>query len=290
MTRRQFLVASAQTAGGLYAGLSLAACTSDSSDDETASWHSSAASPGSLPAIGLQLYTIRSVLEDDFRGAMEQVAAIGYDEVEFAGYYDRSPEEIGALLSDLDLAAPAAHVPLRRIRKTPDAVIETAKAIGHQYIVCPYLAEGERESLDNYKQVAKEFSVFGERCAEADLQFAYHNHDFEFTAMDGTRPYDVLLAETDPEYVQMELDLYWVVEAGQDPLGYIEQDPARYPLCHVKDRGPEGGMTSVGAGTIDFATLFRTAQFTHSFVEHDDPDDPMQSIEASYQTLSQLET
>jgi sugar phosphate isomerase/epimerase len=289
MHRRQFLTASAQAVGGLCAGLSLAACTSDASGDEAASTNSAVASPASLPAIGLQLYTIRSVMKNDFRGALEQVAEIGYDEVEFAGYYDRTPDEVTALCDELGLASPAAHISLQRIRESPDAVIETAKAIGHRYIVCPYLPETDRGSLDDYRQVSDEFSAFGKRCTEAGLQFAYHNHDFEFVEMDGTLPYDVLLAETDPKHVQMELDLYWIVEAGHDPLDYVEQNPDRYPLCHVKDRHEGGGMGPVGRGTIDFVSIFESANFQHYFVEHDNPEAPMSSIETSYQTLAQME-
>jgi len=288
MTRRQFLATSAQLTGGLCTGLALSACSSDTDEDDSDASSASASSNSSLPAIGLQLYTIRSVMETDFRSAMERVAAIGYDEVEFAGYYDRTPTEIMALLDELDLASPATHISLQRIRKAPDEIIETAKAIGHQYIVCPYLAESERTSLEDYRRLAEEFSAFGQRCTDAGLQFAYHNHDFEFTTMDGTRPYDLLLSETDPEHVKMELDLYWVAEAGYDPLTYIDKNPARYPLCHVKDRGPDGSMTPVGEGTMDFASTFRQAEFEHYFVEHDNPENPMQSIETSHRTLRTL--
>jgi sugar phosphate isomerase/epimerase len=288
MNRRAFLGTSTRAAGALWAGVALSACTSDSGDENAPDAEAASSSTISLPGIGLQLYTIRSVLDTDFRGTMEEVAQIGYDEVEFAGYYDRSPEDIGALLDDLGLAAPATHVPLSRIREAPDTVIQTAQAIGHQYVVCPYLSEEARTSLDDYRQRAEEFSTFGKRCTEAGLQFAYHNHDFEFTEMDGTRPYDVLLAETDPDHVQMELDLYWTLEAGHDPLDYIGQNPDRYPLCHVKDRSADGEMVSVGEGTVDFATIFSEANFQHYFVEHDNPDDPMQSIETSYRSLSKL--
>lgn len=288
MNRRQFLNTSARATGALWGGLVLSACTSDSVDEETSAADPSPTTATTLPAIGLQLYTLRSVMDEDFRGTMEQLARIGYDEVEFAGYYDRSPEEIGALLEELGLTSPATHIPLERIRKAPDAVIRTAKTIGHQYVVCPYLSEAERTSLADYRQVAEEFSAFGQRCTEAGLQFAYHNHDFEFTEMNGTRPYDVLLEETDPEHVQMELDLYWIVEAGPDPLDYIGQNPDRYPLCHVKDRGPDGGMVAVGSGTIDFAAIFREANFQHYFVEHDNPDAPMESVRTSHRTLEDL--
>jgi len=287
MDRRQFLTTSAQAAGIAWAGLGLAAC-SNASDAESSDAPSNGTVSASLPAVGLQLYTVRSVLENDFPGTMETVAEIGYDEVEFAGYYDRSPEEIGAMLDDLGLSAPAAHVPLQHIREAPDALIQTAQAVGHDYLVCPYLREADRGSLDAYRQRASEFSEFGRRCTDAGLQFAYHNHDFEFQAMDGTLPYDVLLEETDPSHVQMELDLYWVAAAGHDPTDYITRNPDRYPLCHVKDRTADGEMVSVGAGQMDFAAIFRAGNFEHYFVEHDNPEDPMQSIDASHQTLSQL--
>jgi len=287
MDRRQFLHSSAWTAGALCAGLSLAGCT-ESGDSESSADPASSGAASSLPAVGLQLYTLRSVMEDDFRGTMEQVAEIGYDEIEFAGYYDRSPDEIGALIDDLDLTAPAAHVPLQHIRNAPDQLIRTAQAIGHDYLVCPFLREADRGSLDAYRERATEFSVFGRRCSDAGLQFAYHNHDFEFTEIEGTLPYEVLLEETDPTHVQIELDLYWVVAAGQDPIRFVERNPERYSLCHVKDRSADGEMVSVGAGTLDFASIFEAGDFEHYFVEHDDPQDPMESVRKSHRTLSAL--
>lgn len=288
MNRRQFLHRSAWATGALCTGLSVSACTSDSSDDATAGADASASEKALVPAIGLQLYTIRRALAEEFRSTMEQVAAIGYDEVEFAGYYGRSPQAVRALLDELGLASPAAHIPLQRIREAPEEVIRTAQAIGHEYVVCPYLAEEERTSIADYRRLATELSAFGRRCTDAGLTFAYHNHDFEFAEMDGTRPYDVLLSETDPRHVTMEIDLYWVIAAGADPLDYIRQNPDRYPLCHVKDRSAEGEMVDVGNGTIDFASIFSEATFEHYFVEHDDPESPMQSIEASYEALQAL--
>jgi sugar phosphate isomerase/epimerase len=285
MNRRQFLSRSAWAAGAFCAGVSLPACASEGADDATAG---ADATGSSLLTIGLQLYTIRRALEGGFRDTMEQVAAIGYDEVEFAGYYDRSPEEIRALLGDLGLASPAAHIPLSRIREAPEEVVRTAQAIGHEYVVCPYLGEEERTSIADYRRLATEFSAFGRRCSDAGLTFAYHNHDFEFVEMEGARPYDVLLQDTDPAHVKMELDLYWVLAAGHDPLDYIREAPDRYPLCHVKDRSAEGEMVNVGEGTIDFPTIFSEAKFEHYFVEHDNPEAPMQSIDASHQALDQL--
>jgi len=276
MNRRQFVATIAGLASGLHADFGSRAGGSVEQGSTR------------IRPVGLQLYTIRSVLDEDFRNAMEQVAEIGYDEVEFAGYYDYSPDEMRRLLEELGLVSPATHIPLEQIREAPAKVIKRAQASGHQCVVCPYLAEEERGSLANYRVLAEEFSTFGQQCTGAGLQFAYHNHDFEFMETDSTLPYDVLLQETDPEHMKMELDLYWITEAGYDPLTYIEKNPARYPLCHVKDRGPEGAMTPVGEGTMDLAGLFRRAEFEHYFVEHDNPEHPMQSIETSHGALRDL--
>lgn len=250
----------------------------------------SAAEGRALARIGVQLYTVRSVLEDDFVGGVEQVAAIGYDEVEFAGYYDHSPADVKALLDRVGLTAPAVHVGIDILRDNLDATLEAAQVIGHQYIVCPWLAPNQR-ALDQYKEHAALFNTVGEACKAAGLQFAYHNHDFEFEETDGQRPYDLLLAETDAELVQMELDLFWITKAGHDPLAYFERQPGRFPLCHVKDMAADEMMVDVGKGTIDFGAIFAQSEqagLAHYFVEHDNPDDPMQSLTNSYNHLKAL--
>lgn len=287
MDRRHFLDCSLRATGALGFGLATSAYPTHGSGRTVDS--SETGATGALSSIGLQLFTIREVLADDFRGVMERVAEIGYDEVEFAGYYDRSPTAVRTLIDELGLDAPAAHVPLSRIREAPNAVIRAAEEIGHRYVVVPYLPEEERTSIDAYRRRAEEFSEFGERCRKAGLQLAYHNHDFEFESMESTLPYEVLLDEADSELVEMELDLYWIAEAGLDPLRYIRSAPERFTLCHVKDRSAAGAMVSVGKGTMDFSTIFREAQFEHYFVEHDRPDQPIQNIEASYRYLDGLE-
>jgi sugar phosphate isomerase/epimerase len=294
MDRRRFL---RSATGSLLAGLGapavLTACASDGSSAGSprspgASGASSVAGPA---AVGIQLYTLRSVMQDDFPGTLEQVAELGYDEVEFAGYYDRSPAEVADLLERLGLKSPATHVPLGRMVEAPEQVIETVRAIGHRYVVCPYLAEEQRQSLDDYRRLADRLNAFGQQCTDAGLQLAYHNHDFEFAPMDGTLPYDLLLERTDPEHVGMELDLYWIKKAGYEPTAYFDDHPGRFPLCHVKDMAADGSMVAVGEGQIDFASIFARAEqagLTHYFVEHDDPESPMQTAETSLRTLRQM--
>ena len=244
-----------------------------------------------LERIGVQLYTVRSLMENDVAGTLEQVAAVGYDEVEFAGYFGHSAAEIREMLDQVGLVAPAAHVGIDRLRDDLSAVLDEAQTVGHQYIVCPWLAEDQR-SIEQYKEHAAFFNEVGAACKEAGIQFAYHNHDFEFFVTDGVAPYDLLLDETEADLVQMELDLYWITQAGHDPMAYFERNPGRYPLSHVKDMADGETMVSVGHGAINFGDIFvqsERAGLAHYFVEHDHPDDPMVSITASYNHLRQLQ-
>jgi sugar phosphate isomerase/epimerase len=246
-----------------------------------------------LERVGLQLYTVRDVLARDFEGTLARIAAIGYREVEFAGYAGRKPEAVAAVLERNRLRAPAAHMPLDALRNQWRATVEAAHVIDHDYIIVPWLDEKERRTIADYERIAELFNRLGRSAREADLRFAYHNHDFEFTPIGGRIPFDVLLDRTDPENVAFELDLYWITKAGHDPVAYFDRYPGRFPTVHVKDSagGPAHRITDVGAGTIDFRRIFarrKQAGVEHAFVEHDQPADPMASIRASYDYLSRL--
>ena len=244
----------------------------------------------SLAKIGVQLYSVRSLMEKDFAGTLEKVAAAGYKEVEFAGYYNNKPEDVKKLLDRLGLTAPSTHVPIDMLRDKLDSVIQTAQVVGHQYIVCPWLAPADR-TMEKYKAHATLFNKVGAACQKAKIQFAYHNHDFEFEAVDGKMPYDMLLAETDAKLVKMELDLFWIKKGGQDTLAYFAKYPGRFALCHVKDMTADQKMVDVGKGQIDFAKIFaqsKQAGLKHYFVEHDQPENPLESITASCQYLKNL--
>jgi sugar phosphate isomerase/epimerase len=248
-----------------------------------------------LDKIGVQLYTVRGEMAKDFEGSLQKVASIGYKEVEFAGYYNKTPNEVKAILDRHGLVAPSAHAPLSDIQSKLDATIESAKVIGHQFLICPYLDAKDRRTLDDYKRHAETFNRAGEVCRKAGIQFGYHNHDFEFEAKDGKLPFDVLLAETDKNLVKIELDLYWISKAGQNPLAYLEKYPDRFALFHVKemDNTPKRGITEVGRGVIDFKTIFAKTlrgAIKHYFVEQDTtPGSPFDSIKVSFDYLKQLE-
>ncbi len=245
------------------------------------------------PPIGLQLYTVRALMARDMSGTLAALAATGVREVEFAGYFDRAPAEIRAMLDRHALTAPAAHVPLPA---TPDGwtpVFDAAEALGHRWLVIPWVGNDVRASLDGWRRLADALNEAGRLAAPRGLRVGYHNHDFEFAATEGQVPFDVLAERLDPALVDLELDLYWAVKAGQDVRALIASRPGRFPLWHVKDAGPapERAMLDVGAGTIDFRALFALgaqAGLRHAFIEHDEPSDPMASVQASAAALARM--
>ena len=247
-----------------------------------------------LKLIGVQLYTVRDLLQRDFEGTLARLAAIGLREVEFAGYYGRSPQAVRAALKTAGLAAPSAHVPIETARDNWPRALETAHVAGHKYLVVAWLPEKERRTLDGYRAAADLFNRVGEQAWAAGIRFAYHNHAFEFARLERRIPYDALLERCDPRYVAFEMDLYWITKGGQDPLAYFARWPGRFPMVHVKDSAgpPEHRMVDVGAGTIPWSAIFarrEQAGIQHYFVEHDEPADPLASVRASYEYLRRLE-
>ena len=245
-----------------------------------------------LDRIGLQLYTVRDEMKKDVEATIARVAATGYREVEFAGYFGRAPRDLRALLDHNGLSSPSSHISL-----APDqwrAALDAAPVVGHRYVVLAWIPAEERHTLDDYKRWAERLNHAGTEAKAAGLQFAYHNHDFEFAPVEGKLPYDILLAETDPKLVQMEMDLYWITKGGQDPLAYFARWPGRFPMVHVKDSmgPPDNKMADVGAGKIDWKRIFAKEQqagIKHFFVEHDQPADAFASIRASCEYLKRLE-
>ena len=247
-----------------------------------------------LKNIGIQLYSMRRSMERDFEGTLARLAAIGYREVEFAGYFERKPRDVRRILDRHRLAAPSSHVPLEIVRRDWARTLDTANEIGHRYVVVPSLPESDRRTLDDLRRVAAEFNRLGDEARRAGIRFAYHNHDFEFTSVNGRLLYDVLLSKTDPASVGFELDLMWITKGGQDPLNYFARYPGRFEMLHVKDSSgaPNHKQVYVGRGTIDFRRVFAAreqAGIRHFFVEHDNPADELAFARASYDYLIRLE-
>lgn len=249
-------------------------------------------------AIGLQLYTLRDTMAKDPRNVIEQVAAIGFKEVESFGYgggkyFGMPAKEFSTLLKANGLSHPSGHYMLSHLSGNWQQAVDDAVEAGQKYMVVAYLLDHERKNIDDYKKIAAQFNVAAATCKKAGIQFGYHNHAFEFDKMNGSHGYEVLLNETDPKLVKFELDLYWTSFAGVDPVALFKQHPGRFPLWHVKDMDntPKKFFTEVGNGVINFKDIFanaKTAGMKHFFVEQDVcPGPPMDSIRKSYAYISQ---
>lgn len=247
-----------------------------------------------LKRVGLQLYTVRDMMKADLAGTLAKVAAIGYKEVEFAGYFGRTPAQIKDLLRRNKLDSPSTHLQFESLENGSwQKNLDEAKAIGHKWAAIAWIPEERRRTLDHWKRHAALFNRAAAQAKSAGLRFAYHNHDFEIKPVSGTRPLDILLTETDPSLVDFEMDLYWVVFGGGDPIDFFNRYPKRFKLLHVKDSAgpPANKMVDVGKGRINFPSIFARAEkadVRHYFVEHDNPADPIATLRNSYNYLHSL--
>lgn len=246
-----------------------------------------------LNAVGLQLYTVRSLMAKDVDGTLATVAGIGYREVEFAGYFNREPAALRATLDRLKLAAPSCHVGLDAVESGFDATAGAATTLGHKWLIVASVPGRFFQSVASLKELAQRFNAAGKRANDAGLRYGYHNHNIEFKAVEGTIPLELMLAETDPALVDFEMDAYWVTQGGGNVFSLIDKYPGRFHLLHAKDSGgpPAQDMRDVGSGVIDWKKIFadrKKAGIEHVFVEHDTPADPVASITASYNFLHNL--
>jgi sugar phosphate isomerase/epimerase len=294
VNRRTFLFELAAIGIGTSA---FAACAS-SGMSSSAGASASAGASDNTNLIGLQLYTVRDQLQNDFDGTLTKVAQIGYKNMEFAGYYNRTPEQVRALLDKLGLVSTSSHIGAQLMTQDAAAQIKAAKTIGQDYITIPSYNFG-KEGVDGWKKAAAQFNTWGKMCKDAGLRLAYHNHNFEFAPLEGgPTGYEVLQRELDPALVDFELDLYWAAFADQDPLALFAKHPGRFAMWHVKDlllTNGTKGMAPVGNGTLNFKSYFaarRQAGLKHFFVEHDSaaqyPGGSLASIQASYTNLKQM--
>lgn len=240
--------------------------------------------------VGLQLYTLRNEMSADFEGTLARVAELGYKEMEFAGYFGRSPAQVRQILDRNGMSSPAAHIQLQALRDDLEGEIERAAILGQKYIVVPILPANQR-SVSDYQRTANYLNTAGEVSQKLGIKMGYHNHSFEFEETDGRIPYDILLEETEADLVDMELDLFWIRNAGVDPVTYFEQHPGRFTMLHVKDMDEFGRMVDVGRGEMNFADIFShadTAGFEHFFVEHDQPGNGLASVAVSLYTVRNI--
>ena len=247
----------------------------------------SAAPPLRLP-IGLQLYSVREQLPKDFDGTLHQLGALGYVEVEAAGYFGRTAAEFRHAMDQAGLRCISTHHPMNQLKPHLDELIEYGHNLGLSYIVCPSPMRKEPGAsgplnLEDWRWVAGELNKIGEKVNAAGMTFGYHNHGPEFGQENGTVFYDELLRLTDPKLVIFEMDCGWVFAAGRNPIDYLSKTPERFPLLHVKDmaKGANGQYHSVvlGRGGENYAPILRAATgLKHYFIEQEEFD--IDTIEA----------
>ena len=237
--------------------------------------------------IGLQLSTLTKMAKMDLPGTLSQIHAIGYQEVELTPVaYTLPVDQLRKVVAASGLKAPSGHFEYTDLSGQWDY----AKASGIKWVVCPMLPKPQWTSADGFHTAAHQFNEWGKRAHDMGMRFAFHNHDYEFRQFDGTTGYDILLKETDPKLVFLELDCYWITQAGLDPLEMLNRLGRRVRMLHIKDRKPgfptsndmsqsSAHFTEVGAGGIDWPPILAAArklQIEHYFVEQDHNGRPTQ--------------
>ena len=261
----------------------------------------------SIPAPGLQLYTIGAQLDEDLDGTLQEVARLGYKNLESAfsrkgGYYGLKPKEFAQKVEDLGMKWQSHHAigapfkprpgmnlpPMKNLRDNYQEIVDEMAEAGIPYLVCPMTPI---DTMDEIKQSMEVLVKTGQACQKAGITFAFHNHTKEFEEIEGKTPMEIFLSQIPEDIMKIELDLGWAVKAGADPVAMFKNHPGRFPLWHVKDLDKEQKPAEVGTGSVDFKRIFahaETAGLQYYFVEQDAAPQPMQNIATSVQNLKKI--
>lgn len=254
MKRREFIKTTGMITSGLALSSYLPACGSAPASNDISK------------NFGLQLYTLRDVMPNDPKGVLKQVASFGYKQIEgyehngMSMFWGMKNTEFKKLMDDLGMNMVSSHC---NINQDFERKASEAAEIGMKYLLCAYL--GPQKTIDDFKKFAETFNQRGEICKKNGIKFGYHNHEYGFVQLEGQYPQDVLMQNTDKALVDFEMDIYWVVAAGQDPIAWIDKYPGRFRLCHIKDRKKEAPLSQrdasviLGTGSIDFKKILREA-------------------------------
>jgi sugar phosphate isomerase/epimerase len=247
-----------------------------------------------LEHIGLALLTVRPEMGRDFEGTLGAVAGIGYREVDM--YIYESGLEAPATRAVLDrvgLVCTSARVRTTHLYRGWDRFLDAAVVLGARYITLAYIAAEETGTLDDWHELAALFNRCGAAAARRGVTFCYHNHEAEFVPIGGVVPYDLMIAETDPALVKMQIDVYWLTRAGREAAAEFRRLKGRVVTLHLKDMDAGRGITTVGRGTIDFAAVMRAAIDTgvaRWYVEEDAPKGSgLEAVRAAYEYLDRLD-
>jgi sugar phosphate isomerase/epimerase len=245
--------------------------------------------------ISLQLYTVREETARGMPDTLRKVAEIGYPAVEFAGYGGLTSQEVKTILDDLGLRASGAHVPIDSWETNPEAVIADMHTLDCVHAIVPMVPREQRGEEASVARLAENLDRWGEMCRQDGVILSYHNHDFEFAPLAKTTMWEVLVRETDPELVHLELDLYWIKYAGTDPETVLRDVGDRVSLLHLKDMAPDDTLSDlpVGEGTMPWTSLLEAAEAAGVewyIAEQDNPRDAMQDVTISLQHMRNLAT
>lgn len=273
-----------------------------------AGWGSRAAaaaekSEGPTINVGLQLYSFRAQMANDVPGTLALVHKMGITDVEIAGVYGMSAEQLRDELKKNDLKASGMHFQWPELSEHLDKVIADAKTLGLEYVTLPWIPHNGEFTLENAHVAAKAFNKWGKRLAEAGLKFTYHAHGYEFRPQPGGGTlFDVMAKETDPKYVNYELDIFWAYDGGADPVKLMEKYPDRFPQMHLKDMrkdiktpnytGHEDVEADValGKGQLDLPAIFNEAikiGVKHYYIE-DESKESVQQVPVSIQYVRSI--
>jgi sugar phosphate isomerase/epimerase len=250
--------------------------------------------------LGVQLYTVRSLAQKDLPGVLAAIHKVGYQEVEtYWDIYDRPAKELRQIIADHGLRAPSGHFDYQGL----GAKLDYAQELGVDYVVCPMLPRATWNSLDGFKTAAAQFNQWGEEISRRGMRFAFHNHNYEFRPLENTTGFATLMTHTDPKIVKLEMDCYWITQAGKDPVKVMNEHADRITMLHLKDRQSgfpfsqqldqaAGHFTEVGTGSLDWKAILAAAarnRIQHMFVEQDESArGPIESVRISYQYLQNL--
>jgi sugar phosphate isomerase/epimerase len=244
--------------------------------------------------IAAQLYTVRRPAAADLRGTLRAVADAGFRSVEVAGLPEVAPAELRRQLDEAGLRAVSVHVGIDRLRADIASSAASVAALDCPRLVIPWLPEVDRRSVGAVRAFATELAEIARRLADLGLRAGYHNHDFEFAALEGTTIWDILLSELDAS-IDLEIDVYWVSVGGRDPVDVVRSAGDRVKLLHMKDRGsgPRVADAPAGEGTLDFPAIVEAARATGVewyIVEQDEPADPLGDLATARLYLERLAT
>lgn len=282
--------------------------------------------------LGIQLFSIPKMLSEDLAGALKMLQDLGYKELELfgpfpfsaesakkgweaagkmlgfsgSGYYGHTPKEFGNLLKAHGLSSPGTHTDLDTLENNMSALAEAAHVLGHKYVTLPAIPDDRRKTLDDYKRIAEAFNKIGENAKKNGIRFGYHNHGYGIKPVDGVRPLEIILKNTDPNLVFFEMDIFWTTCGGADPIELLSKYPNRYKMLHIKDMkekkqfaGDGGGMgdwmpmfplmASAGDGVLDLVGIVNKAKevgVEHFFVEQDMVANPQVALKRSSDFLA----